>query len=100
VDVATACLMLGGAALFFFGLALFELEISRASVVPPLIAIGGLAALTPVATVATNLGLLAATTARLLRCHSRWGVASWSRPERTNVAWTKRRRASARRRSR
>lgn len=63
VGVATACLMLGGAALFFFGLALFELEISRASVVPPLIAIGGLAALIPVATVATNLGLLAATTA-------------------------------------
>lgn len=79
VDVATACLMLGGAALFFFGLALFELEISRASVVPPLIAIGGLAALTPVATVATNLGLLAATTAII-------AVASMSLTMRRRIA--------------
>src|SRR5919106_997772 len=102
VDVATACLMLGGAALFLFGLALFELEISRASVVPPLIAIGGLAALTPVATVATNLGLLAATTAVI-------AVASMSLTMGRRIVvesgahergWTKRRRASASRRSR
>ena len=63
VEVATASLMLGGPALYFFGLTLFELEISRASVVPPLIAIAALAALIPVAAVATTLGLLAATTA-------------------------------------
>ena len=49
VDIATACLMLGGPALYFVGLSLFEVEISRASVVPPLIAIAALAALIPIA---------------------------------------------------
>jgi hypothetical protein len=67
-----------------------------------LIAIGGLAALTPVATVATNLGLLAATTAVI-------AVASMSLTMGRRIVvesgahergWTKRRRASASRRSR
>jgi hypothetical protein len=94
--------MLGGAALFFFGVALFELEISRASVVPPLIAHRRPGRADSGGHRRHELGLLAATTALIavasmsLTMGRRILVESGAQ----NVPRTKRRRASASRRSR